>query len=337
MWKFMSEHENEIDNDYFSIFIRSLLIRKDVYKDYLDKMFPVCEVRDGFSRGTHDAVTYTLITYEHLGLLALGGLEFLQLSDLIEPSNKELSDLFKQNAQDFVFAVIYLYNNNRIVFNPRADDHIIEWNLTFILLHRFSRLNEIRQLLTELNKQIGHAKVFFNQAPVFNNSLDEMYELAVNYKKRDQFKYNSSTLLPTLAEWAVVLNDKELYCSFVELKKHLFESLDLILWYPDKETEKVIFSQKALSSTGYSLSGIELLEDFEEFKTITLTDYASNCQESEFNFFKHGLWCIGLTACRHYRTHIFPYYWRQFISNQEPILTKSSNSEEKQHEDQTTF
>jgi hypothetical protein len=327
MWKFMSEHENKTDNDYFYEFIRTLFIRKDVYRNYLDKMLPLCEVRDGFSRGSHDAVTYTLITYEHLGLLALGGLESLQLSDLFELSNKELSDLFKENARYFLFAAIRMYNNNRIVFNPRADDHIIEWNLVFILLKRFDRPEEIRQLLTELNKQIGNAKVFFNQAPVFSNSLDEMYELAVNYKKRDQFKYDSSTLLPILAEWAVVLEDKELYASFIELKKCLFESLDLILWYPDKETEKVLFSQKALS-TGYSLSDIELLEDFDEFKTITLTDYVCNCQESEFNFFKHGLWCIGLTACRHYRTHIPPFYWRQFLSNQEPIA-KSNYAEKK--------
>jgi hypothetical protein len=314
-WKFISENEETIDNDYSLEFARATSIRQRVCMDYLERISPVCNVKDGFSKGTHDPVSYTMLVYEHLGFIALGGLEFIQVAELVEKSNLESLTAYKETARVFANALVQLCNNNSIVFNPRADDHIIEWNLVFSLLYKLHRKQDIEKMLFELIKRIGNAKVLLHLAPVFNNNVDEIFSLGTDHKKRQSYDYLSSTLLTTIAEWTVVVNNEQLYHALVKLKETQFDTVELVLWHPDSTTEGIFFIQKALPGTGYTLTGITLPSNFQDLKLSIKNDLSFNCKESAFRLFHHKLWCIGLTACRHYRTYIFPYYWRQFVND----------------------
>lgn len=312
-WKFISENESLIDLEYFGEFIQLMGIRKNATIPYLNKILPVCEIKDGFSRNCSDSVNYNMIVYEHVGLIAIAGLEFLQMAELYENQNDELVDVLKDHAYQCAIGLVHIFNNNRIVFNPRADNQIIEINLVFILLFKVGRVQDMRTLLTEFNSRIAHGKLFLNIAPIYNNRIDEIFDLDVNYSKRQKYEYGSSSLLLILAEWTTVLDDAKIYEGYVKLKSEVFPDLDLTLWFPDKQTEGLLFTRCALPESGYCLSGIEFPNSFEEFKVLTLTDYIYNCQEVEFLFIKNKLWTIGLIASRHYRTYVFPYYWRQFI------------------------
>lgn len=315
LWKFINENEQLIEQDYFGQFIQILIVRKNVTLLYLSKVLPVCEVKDGFSRNCGDSVNYTFVTYEHLGLIALSGLEFLQMADLYSNQNDDLVKILKDYAYQCAEGVINLYNNNRVVFNPRADNQIIEINLAFLLLFLTGKRNDIRILLIEYNNQIAHGKIFLNIAPHYYNNVDEIFDLDVNYKRRNQFQYGSSSLITTLTEWSAVINDPDVYKAYLILKEKVFTDCDLTLWHPDRTTESLLYTSCALPKSGYCLSNIIFPTDFQEFKIQTLTDHVFNCAEHEFVFLKHRLWTIGLIASRHYRTYIFPYYWRQLIES----------------------
>jgi len=319
IWKILNEIEKPFDNEYFGEFFKTLVTRKDLHLKYLEKILPVCNIKDGFGRYKHDSVSYCFTTYEHLGFIALAGLEFLQLAELFKSTSDDTSFLLSNYATECLNGIVNIFNNNIIIFNPRSDDEIIEITLCFLLLIKLERTEDIKTLLRRFNEGLGQAKVFSNIAPIFNNDKDEIFELDIDIEKRKKYNYQSSCLFIILAEWCVIVNDSELYQTYVQLKKTLFNEIDLILWFPDNDTEKYLYDQRALPESGYSLSNIELVQDFEEFKQITLSEYVNNCIELEFYFLKEGMWIIGLIASRHHRTYIFPYYWRSLIENKHNI------------------
>ncbi|HSY62252.1 MAG TPA: hypothetical protein VK796_10265, partial [Cytophaga sp.] len=75
----------------------------------------------------------------------------------------------------------------------------------------------------------------------------------------------------------------------------------------------LIYTQYATLDSGYALSNILLPETIKEYENLLQEEFINNCQEKEFTFIKQSIWSIGLMASRHYRTYVFPYYWRQFL------------------------
>jgi hypothetical protein len=142
-----------------------------------------------------------------------------------------------------------------------------------------------------------------------------------DYEKIKIATLSSSQLLTNLIEWTVVINDKTLYDAYVKLKNILFKDVTLVLWFPDKETERAMFIMNATAPTGYTLSNIIASDNFEEFKQITIIEDENNSIEKEFIAFQQGIWTVGLVASRHYRTYVFPHYWRQFIVKQVEFTT----------------
>src|SRR5690606_23613543 len=98
-------------------------------------------------------------------------------------------------------------------------------------------------------------------------------------EKRIKYEYGSSTLLISLIEWTLVIADNDLYNSYRLTKSTLMKDIELILWFPDKSSESGLYHQNVVGETGYSLSEIELLEDFNAYKTLVLEEYAKNCAE----------------------------------------------------------
>lgn len=315
LWPELSAFDN--DRDYIIVLIDIYQTQLNVLHKYASKIAPVTLIKDGFSQGIRDTLNYTALVYEQIGILSLYGLHHIQMSETIS-NHTDLSEfvqLHQKNARQASDVAISLINHNSIIFSPRSDDQVIEINLLLVLLGKLGRVKDIRAILYEYHGQITEGLAFSNIFPLFSNSKREIAELEIDYEKRVNYKYDSSILLCTLIEWAVVIDNEKLYEGFRKLKEKLLPDLDLILWFPDEDTEKQLYTRNASYETGYSLSGIELRKRFDEFKTITQTDFEFNCKEKEFSFMKTGLWTIGLVASRHFRTYTFPYYWRQFIKH----------------------
>jgi len=312
VWKSVAVSSEEADFDYMTEFIKILLVRKDLFYKYLEKTIPVCMVKDGFSRECKDSVNYCLIAYEHLGIISTIGLELLQTAELFK-SDDEISTNLTEHAKECAGAIINMFNHNQILFIPRLDNHIIEISLVLSLFYKLNRLKDIKTVLLTLANEISQAKEFFNIAPHFRNNIDKVFELDIFTEKRKDYKYKSSSLLPTLAEWSAVINDEDCYNAYKELISKHFPDTELIIWFPDEETEASLFTECSVSNTGYCLSNVTLENSFSEFRAVIKIEFENNCFEKEFLFMEQNLWIIGLVASRHFRTYIFPYYWRQFI------------------------
>ena len=316
LWDFQTQNRDILDGDYVAEIIQTLFTRQKLTEKYIQKISPICEIKDGFSRYCRDSIAYSYIAYEHIGFLSVAGLETIQLGEFFASSDPEFAKNLIDQANMFANTVVNLFNNNGVVFSPRVDNNIIEINLAFILLHKLNRKSNICGLLIQYLNQIASAKIFANVFPNFSNSIDEVYELDHDFEKRKLDKLSSSQLLTNLIEWAVVVDDKSIYDAYVDLKNKLFKEVHLVLWFPDFETEKAMFKMNAMANTGYTLSNIIAADSFEEFKQIILDENEHNCTEAEFVAFKQGMWTVGLIASRHYRTYVFPNYWRQFIAEQ---------------------
>lgn len=315
IWKFVHENESIITKEYFEVVLKGLNKRLENSFKYLKAILPVCKVKDGLSRKSMDSVNYCLIAYEVMGFIALAGLELLHMSGIYKTMDVEIARAFEVNALECAYGVIELLNNNRIVFYPRIDDQIIELNLVFLLLYEFDKKEDISAILAELCENLDIAKSACDIAPLYKRNLDKIFELDSNSKIRKDYNYNSSSLIATLVEWVVVIDDENLYNRYRELVESAFKDIELTLWFPNNETETVLYSKCALPETGYCLSNIKLSESFSDFKVLTLSDFIYNSEEIDFSFMKNEFWTIGLLASRHYRTYVFPSYWRQYFKN----------------------
>jgi hypothetical protein len=182
-----------------------------------------------------------------------------------------------------------------------------------MLLFKLGQHNNIRALLIQYNNQMAHAKLFAGIVPSFENSFDDVYEADSKFKDRSSKKRASSILLTTLLEWTVVINDQKAYKAFVDLITKVFKNVDLILWFPDKDSEKVMFRDNAMAETGYALSNIKATDDYESFRNLLIIENEHNSPEIDFYFFKLGFWATGLIPIRHYRTYVYPAYVRSLI------------------------
>jgi hypothetical protein len=305
------------EKEYTQSFVAAHQLVTDTLLSYYNKLGYVAQVKDGFSRGHGSSVTYTASLYNQLGIFALTGLSAVFMDELLigpmAPVVDQIKQLYRQKAEEIADAVIHTLNNNKIFYSPRADDQHIEICLVFLLLHKLGRQHELKSLLYLFNEQIGEGILFSNVFPLLSNDKREIAELEIDYTKRNEHQYGGSNLLTVLIERCVVTGDEANYHRFKMLKDELLAETALLLWFPEKETEELLYTKNATRDSGYALSDIELPKTLGECADIIRREYEHNCAEKEFTFLKNGFWIIGLIASRHYRTYVFPHYWRQLL------------------------
>jgi|GEM_PF-1912923 len=316
----------EEDAEFTRCFVTAHHTMLEILLAYFAKVAPYAVYTDGYSKGIHDATVYTEAIYRHVGIFALTGLVVLQLSDIVGDTERADAVGAKKNLGKMVdmvtTAMVTAINNNFIYYTPRSDDQHIEIGMVFLLLYRLGLKKQISDMLTLFYEQISEGYDYLHIFPEYHNSKRTIAELQVNSKKRAAHNYDGSNLFTVLTEWCVVINDQDNYLKYIEFKKNSLKELNLMLWFPDKETEAIFYHQYATHDSGYSLSGIVLPDSLDEYRTILHEEFKHNCAEKDFSFIKHNIWSIGLIASRNYRTYLFPYYWRQFLSD---TITETKN------------
>jgi hypothetical protein len=315
LWRELSSFDT--DKDYIHAIIAGYHIILETYLDYYKKLGFIGHIKDGFSRSANDSLSYSYTLYEQIGILSMCGLSILQMHEIIYKIEtiQDLAAELKRYVSEIADTIISTFNNNSIIYSPRADAQHIEICLAFVFLYKLDRKNDIKTLLRLYNQQIGEGKIFLNIFPEFSNHSRIIAELDVDIDKRMSHEYQASNLFTVLVEWTAILGDKSLYNMYKLLKDELLSEMDLLLWFPESNTEDLLYTGYATNESGYALSNIKLPDNFDEFVETIANEFSNNCKERDFGFMKQGIWTIGLIASRHYRTYIFPYYWRQFLEN----------------------
>lgn len=285
---------------------------------YNNKFSFLCEIKDGLGRSVSDSLSYNSVVYEQLGIWCETGLFMLQMYEFLTHGDGEkaklAANIYLEKAKIIASEAIYLVNNNSIFYTPRFDDQLIEIHLLLMLLYKLGLKQQALDILQGLHKNIAEAYAFTKIYPAFKD-LRTVSELEANTDVRSKHDYNSSYLYTLLVEWSIVLNSSRLYKSFKSVKDTLLRDISLLLWFPDLETEAKVYTENANDDSGYALSGIDLPESMEDYKLLLEEEYKNNCFEKDFTFIKESYWAVGLIASRHFRTHIFPHYWRAFLKD----------------------
>lgn len=314
-WQFILDENGTNDPKLIRqyIAISETLIR--IQHAFGEKTIDFCRVRDSLHNvGRLNHVEYTLVCYEYMGILATIGLNYFYFAETLKLGTKNniLESVIKRSTkmvEGFSNSLVELFVNNPGCNYPVYDSHCIEINLVCLFLFKTGKLHEIEVWLQAI---IATMEISYTQTkffPLFYENYDSLVDAMVDGNKE---KPTSSILLTIMAEWCAVINSERLYKRVLQFKNQLLPDVDLQLWYPDKDIEKTLFTQNSDRNWGKTKYNIKLYDDIKEYKKEMLVELGmpNLTPEPELEIFKNNVPFLGLLASRHYRTMVFPYYWR---------------------------
>ncbi|MEZ5016042.1 MAG: hypothetical protein R2800_03260 [Flavipsychrobacter sp.] len=277
---------------------------------YAEKVVKYTLQKDGLSIGVHNHDEYCLTTFEQIGIISMMGCFELWDCSLALTGKREHHINHAQyaydNAEGYANALKFLIENNPSSLNPRYDEHCIEINLGLILLYETGlfgvAINWLKNIIDYLMLNVRF-RTFF---PLFNSDITKLGTETAKEEK-------SSILVVLLGEWCLVLRQLSYYQSLRSFLKDAMPELNLQLWFPDKETEKLLCVADASKGSGSTMTGINIPEDHlrQEMYIAEEREYIN--EEKSMGYYKHHLLFMPLLSSRHFRTYPFPNSWRGYL------------------------
>lgn len=317
-WKFISERKGVVDTKLLLQFAGTARTLYNIQHAYLEKTAKFCTVRDSLTRATKgNHVEYTLICSEYLGILSTIGLHYYHLqeslgSESLSNENRENFEHASRMTDEIANALCLFIKNNPGSYYPSYDSNSIEICLVNLFLYKAGRMEDLREWLYQVVNTIQLTFKTTSFFPLFYENYDKLIDAKVNGKTKAP---ESSILITVLAEWCIVGGWLDLYENIrVFIEKEL-PALDLQLWYPDDKIEEALFTENADREYGKTKYGITLYKNPLEYKKEMIYELneARFTPEPQLNFFQGKFYFLGLLASRHYRTMVFPHYWRSLI------------------------
>ncbi len=276
---------------------------------YAKRIHPMCLVKDGlaYHSSRAEVVEYPLRVFEVIGILSTLGINYAFLFQATKLDGLEES-LFM-----IVDTLVELICNNRVAFSPRYDGHAIEITLGLLLLFLTGRTDHALGWMRELYRRITLAYKLGKYFPVASDNYEDLIDMEFGQNAQRELLMDLSTILPTIAEWYAIIGEQDEYEAFRETANRRCEEVNLQIWYPDSETESVLYKENAGKDTGKMGISISLPEDIDALRNTMqnmLTEQTSffqlSCIEGDFP-------ALGLIASRHFRTPVIPAYWQQLL------------------------
>ncbi|NOU67498.1 hypothetical protein GC096_25985 [Paenibacillus sp. LMG 31461] len=309
MWEWIHQDDLNADKHIWGIFYAIDETRRRINNEYLEKISPHCFVPDGLSGYGSDKIEYPLLAFEQIGIIASIGLDYIYAEDSLDhdKSNSHLHKLAQKAAR----ALQELINNNNVIRFPFYDSHINDITAALILLYRTNRLQVMREWIEEIFWHIAQGFQLRGRFPLLSDSYDDLIDTELGLISPEP--PTSSTLLPMLMEWTVLLKSPEQYEEMRNMLHQLFKNVNLQIWFPDELTENYLYRTNALYDSGAMLTTIQLPESFEHYSSMIDEDIKEGTIERDISFIAESFPIIGILSFRHFRTPIFPSYWREMI------------------------
>lgn len=315
--KAVSLEQKEIQREFY-IFLISLA---NIQDSYLKKTHKYCLVKDSLAytaRLNHSE--YCLISFEYIGFLAISGLLHIQNGEMFltsgveeEGVNNIIGESISKADVTADFVVNFIKNNSSVLY-PQYDEHCIEVCLILMLLHTTNRYSYAQDYLERLINNIIISYRTTKFFPLFYANHDNLIDTHVHNKKEKQ---ESSILLTCLLEWCIVVKHYKMYDVLKDFIKNDLKDINLQLWFPDSEIEKHLFVGNADREGGKTKFSIEVYENRLEYEAEMVEELQMErlTPNKDLTIFKYGMGFLGLLASRHYRTLVFPSYWRNLLQS----------------------
>jgi hypothetical protein len=258
-----------------------------------------------------DHTLYALTCYEQIGIIASIGFTRLWRADLFSNNTA----VIEQAQYDFYEAQIiaqylaHLIHNNSGSLYPKFDEHCIEINLALMFLWTMERYEDAKHWLTQLIHYVYYNFRFKGFVPLFVTDYEELAEMeAVNNETLPK----SSIFLTTLIDWSVIMKQVGLYEQLKQIITENFPDVNLQMWFPDRTTEEVFYQKNAMptGNTKVSIAQHKRILDYEMEMAEENTLFPN---EDFMSYLKEGFYFLGPLAFRHYRTYVFPNYYRRLL------------------------
>jgi hypothetical protein len=287
-------NDEEIISEYNNFWRTFLQIANYWYT----KIAPLCAMKDGFFHyGRYDEFEYPLRIFDIMGIFGIFGLFLCTLEDQ------------KSTCSSVATELIHLIENNAPSYNPLYDSHYIDIYIAICFLLVQGHKDFVVEWLRNMVRKIAFAYTMCGRHfPIWTDSYEDLLLLRRTHgeenEKLKQELSKTSTLLPLIAMFCLVLNHEETYQEIRELALTVFPHTNFQIWYPDNNTE-TYFYKKFAGSTGATFCSLEFPKSVHEFG-----ENIRNIQQHADKFFDassfsaHGMPIIQFLASRHYRTPI---------------------------------
>lgn len=244
-----------------------------------------------------ERVEYPLRTFEVIGNLGILTTIWFYMGN---------NTVATQNQQIFAQLLMNVIRNNASRHRPLLDNHSIDIFLGMWALLLTGHADFVKWWLSDILEHLAIRKNMFGRLPELYNKIDLVIEYEATGERPIGYIDSSSTLLYMLFELCLLLSAEDLYSNYTQ---H-FDEVDFQVWYPPENVEDILYYSEVHGGDTETIQ--RLPESFEEFRL----DVQSRHQEfdhSKYSPIEQGFPILLLLACKHFRTPVFPFWWRELM------------------------
>ena len=282
---------------------------------YVDKLIPLCLVRDGLSGQGADELEYPLYTFETIGVIGVLTMAARALAEGAQSPDQQKAAQMQQGYAQVLFALI---NNNPPATTPRFDGHAIDIALGLLAFTGAGLHSQAAGWVDALSAHVLWAYRLGRHFPIYTDSYDDLVAMRLGQAPPKEKLMELSTLLPMLAHGYAVLDMTGAYETYREAIVEAFSETDLQLWFPDESTEDHLYKENAGFTSGATLSSIQLPATLGELKAHIVRLHKERRAFEGLSCFAQEWRILGLIASRHFRTPVIPAYWQEAVSEDSP-------------------
>jgi hypothetical protein len=264
---------------------------------WAEKLSPAIAIQNGlFFGGSEEKVEYPLRTYKTICNLGFLSLAFNNLPD---------SDFKTKHLKTVSELLISTIVNNPSSQRPLLDNQIIEIFFGFCGLANAGKVDIAKRWITGIFENLSIRKRYMNRLPELYNNLNSVIEYEATDERPIEYQDSSSTLIYFLFELCLILNCKDVYNSF----RTEFLDINFQVWYPPENVEDLLYLQEIHEGDTETIN--HLPENFDDFLADVEARHLND--KTSCYFQSNSLPIMQLLACKHYRTPIFPLWWRSIL------------------------
>ena len=264
--------------------------------EWADKISPALLIQAGLSSIGAEKVEYPMRTF-----YIIGNLGYLSILLGYLQQRAEYKDLYEGS----VTLLTQTIDNNPSRHRPLLDNHSIDIFLGIWALIIAGREDFARWWLRDIFEHITIRKEIFKRLPELYNNIDAVIEFEATDEHPLDYIDSSSNLIYFLFELCVFLDDEDIYLDY---REH-YKDVNLQCWYPPDNVEEMLYECEVRE--GDTEVAIRLPESFIEFKLDV--EARTKFDRTKYSPLEKGIPTILFLANKHYRTPVFPFWWRSVI------------------------
>jgi hypothetical protein len=320
-WHRLQLHENENQRALYDDVAAIWTSYQKVANRYYETMLDHVNIRDGLSGYCRESGEFSVVLFEHIGLLASIG-----LTQALAHTAEDVKAVTAQNAEAVVHALGALIQNHGASGSPRLDGHAIDVSLALLLFVLTGQSERAAAWLEELALRLDFTLKMGRLFPVGSDSLDDLVEFDVNGDEdfRDA-QMSTSWMFATVAAWCALLHVDQ---SYERLTKSLVDDYPQVgaqLWHPTIDWPKRWYFGPAHIENGESEAPFNLPPLPGDLRRRTV-DFLNI---ERFQWAEHsptrpvGIWALDFLACRHFRTPVPAAFWYRIAKARDDAVLRS--------------